>query len=130
MERKNTTERKITFRMLAEIKANGNKNPLYPFSETFINWAETKGGCWWWIRNGAIECLGAGMIISRRFEGPEGIQLFISEFPFSRFFDFPVTLIKTCCIFQDLLREEWLNYINGDDMIREGLLTDYDILTL
>ena len=116
--------------MLAEIKANGNKNPLYQLSKTFINWAETEGGCLWWIRNGAIECLEHGMIFSNRFGSPEGIQLFISEFPFTRFFDFPVPLIKTCSIFQDLLREEWLNYINGDDMIREGLLTDYDILTL
>jgi hypothetical protein len=73
------------------------------------------------------------MIVSRRFGNPEGIkkeQIFISEFPFARYLDFPAPLRKTCSIFQDLLIEEWLNFINGDDMIREGLLTDYDILTI
>lgn len=127
--------REITFEMLFEIKINGNKNPLPPLSGHFINWAETEGGCWWWIRNGARECLSAGMIISRRFGNPEGIkkeQIFISEFPFTRYLDLPKDF-KTrlrFATFQDLLREEWLNFINGDDMIREGLLTDYDILTI
>jgi hypothetical protein len=125
--------REITFGMLVGIKIDGNKNPLSPLSGPFISWAKTEGGCWWWIRNGARECLSAGMIISRRFGSPEGIkkeQIFISEFPFTRYLDFPAPLRKTCSIFQDLLIEEWLNFINGDDMIREGLLTDYDILTI
>ena len=127
--------REITFRMLVEIKINGNKNPLLPLSGPFISWSKTEGGCWWWIRNGARECLSAGVIISRRFGNPEGInrkheQIFISEFPFARYFDFPATLRKTCPIYQGLLIEEWLSFINRDDMIREGLLTNYDILTL
>ena len=125
--------REITFGMLVGIKIDGNKNPLSPLSGPFISWAKTEGGCWWWIRNGARECLNAGMIISRRFGSPEEIkkeQIFISEFPFARYLDFPVPLRKTCSIFQDLLIEEWLNFINGEDIIREGLLTDYDILTI
>ena len=76
--------REITFGMLVGIKIDGNKNPLSPLSGPFISWAKTEGGCWWWIRNGARECLGAGMIVSRRFGSPEGIkkeQIFISEFP-------------------------------------------------
>jgi len=124
--------RDITFRMLVEIKVE-NKNPLLLLSSPFICWAETEGGCWWWIRDGVRECLDAGMIVSNRFGSLEEIieneQIFISEFPFARYFDFPVPLIKTCSIFQDLLIEEWLNFINRDDMIRERLLTDYDILT-
>ena len=73
--------------MLVEIE-----NPLPPLSGPFINWAKTEGGCWWWIRDGARECLGDGMIISRRFGNPEGIkdeQIFISEFPFVRYIDLP-----------------------------------------
>jgi len=98
--------REITFGMLVGIKIDGNKNPLPPLSDHFISWAKTEGGCWWWIRNGARECLGAGMIVSRRFGNPEGIkkeQIFISEFPFARYLDFPAPLRKTCSIFQDLL---------------------------
>jgi hypothetical protein len=73
--------REITFGMLVGIKIDGNKNPLFPLSGPFISWAKTEGGCWWWIRNGARECLNAGLIISRRFGSPEGIkkeQIFIS----------------------------------------------------
>jgi len=127
--------REITFEMLVGIKIDENKNPLPPLSGPFISWAKTEGGCWWWIRNGARECLDAGMIISRRFGNPEGIkmeQIFISEFPFVCYTDLSKDF-KTrlrFATFQDLLREEWLNFINGDDMIREGLLTDYDILTI
>ena len=65
--------REITFGMLVGIKIDGNKNPLLHYPP-FISWAKTEGGCWWWIRNGARECLGAGMIISRRFGSPEGIK--------------------------------------------------------
>ena len=123
--------REITFGMLVRIKIDGNKNPLSPLSGPFISWAKTEGGCWWWIRNGARECLGAGMIISSRFGSPEGIkkeQIFISEFPFTHFLDFPAPLRKTCSIFQDLLIEEWLNFLNnGDIIIRYKLLTDFDM---
>ena len=118
--------------MLEEIWRCG-RNPLYDFVPNFVLWAKTEGGCWWWIKEGAKECLDAGMIISRRFGNPEGIkkeQIFISEFPFTHYLDFPVPLRKTYSIFQDLLIEEWLNFINRDDMIREGLLIDYDILTI
>jgi hypothetical protein len=126
--------RKITFEILVGINI-GNKNPLLPLSRPFIDWAGTEGGCWWWIRDGVIECLKAGMIVSRRFGSLEGIrkeQIFISEFPFTRYSDLPKDF-KTrlrFATFQDLLIEEWLNFINGVDIIREGLLTDYDILTI
>ena len=123
--------REITFGMLVKIKIDGNKNPLSPLSGPFINWAKTERGCWWWIRNGARECLGAGTIMSSRFGSPKGIkkeQIFISEFPFTHFLDFPAPLRKTCSIFQDLLIEEWLNFLNnGDIIIRYKLLTDFDM---
>ena len=128
--------RKVTLGMLVGIKLSRNKNPLYPLSTIFIDWAKTDGGCWWWIRDGARECLDAGMIISMRFGSPKGVkkeQLFISEFPFTPCYydlskDFKTRL--RFATFRYLLIDEWLSFINGVDMIREGLLTDYDILTI
>ena len=126
--------REVTYGMLVGINI-GNKNPLLPLSSPFIDWAKTEGGCWWWIKNGTRECLDAGMIVSRRFGNPEEIekeQIFISEFPFTSYTNLPKDFRTRLrfATFQDLLIEEWLNFINGEDIIREGLLTDYDILTL
>jgi hypothetical protein len=118
--------KEITFGMLVGIKIDRNKNPLLPLSDSFINWAKTEGGCWWWIKDGARECLDVGITVYRCFGSPEGIkkeQIFISEFPFANYLNYSTILRKTYSIFQDLLIEEWLNFINGDDMIREELLT-------
>ena len=117
--------RGVTFEMLVEIKRNENKNPLSPLSRSFIDWAKTEGGCWWWIRDGARECLDAGLIISNRFGSMEEItkeRIFISEFPFTRYIDLPKDFRTRLrfATFQDLLREEWLNFINRDNIIREG----------
>ena len=101
------------------------KNPLYNLVPNFVLWAKTEEGCWWWIKEGARECLKRKIVnYCGSLDHWRKEEYAIQEIPF-----IPPTEIKDYDIFQKLLVEEWLKFINQRDSIREKINREYDIVT-
>lgn len=122
----------VTLLILAKLKRY-DRNPLTPMVvKNFIEWAKGDGGCWWWIRSGARECIRKGLNLgSGRYGNVSRIKkedLFITEFPFTHYVDLPNPK-SHYAIFQDLLIDEWLKFINERKDIKDIILENYDIVT-
>lgn len=105
--------RKVTFDILWEIfRYNSEGNPLKNYFNDFLKWSKEEGHYYW--MQDAQALTGCGDL---------GIERVLGRAPF---ISDPVE--GDILYLRDNLRETWLEYINGSDIIREEILRKYDNL--